>query len=74
MSEKQFEKLYEDYCENRSTSSGDVRRTYDEINDAFENYINAICEDEFRNAFMFGYAYGMKAAKAEMEKGGACHA
>ena len=54
MSEKQFEKLYEDYCENRSTSSGDVRRTYDEINDAFENYINAICEDEFRNAFMFG--------------------
>lgn len=34
MSEKQFEKLYEEYCENRTTASDDVRRTYEEMNTA----------------------------------------
>lgn len=71
MSEKQFEKLYEEYNESRPTASDDVRRTYSEMHTAFEEYLNAVCEDEFRNIFMFGYAYGMKAAKAEMQKGGA---
>lgn len=71
MSKKMMEKLYEGYCENRATASEDVRRAYNEMHDAFEGYLNAVREDEFRNAFMFGYTYNLKAAKSGME-GGAC--
>lgn len=44
----------------------DVREAYKNLNDAFDVYLSAISEDEFRNAFMYGYMY----AKAEMQKGG----
>lgn len=45
----------------------DVREAYKNLSDAFDVYLSAISEDEFRNAFMYGYMY----AKAEMQKGGA---
>lgn len=66
---EKMEKIYEEYCENRAAASDDVREIYQKMNDVFMDYLNAVCEDEFRNAFMFGYAYGLKAAKAEMKKG-----
>ncbi len=69
MSKQMMEKLYEEYRENRAMASDDVKRTYDEMQDAFQNYLNAVCEDEFRNAFMFGYAYGLKAAQAGLKEG-----
>lgn len=71
MSKKMMEKLYDEYCENRATASEDVRKTYNEMHTAFDKYLNAVQEDEFRNAFMFGYTYGLKVAKSGME-GGAC--
>lgn len=69
MSKQMLEKLYGEYREKRAMASDDVRRTYDEMHDAFQNYLDAVCEDEFRNAFMFGYAYGLKAAQAGMKEG-----
>lgn len=69
MEEKMLEKIYEEYCENRVTASEDVRRTYDEMHIAFEEYLSAVQEDQFRNAFMFGYAYGLKVSDAKMKAG-----
>lgn len=69
MEEKMIEKIYDEYCENRASASDEVRRTYDELHDAFDVYLNAVQEDEFRNAFMFGYAYGLKVSEAKMKAG-----
>lgn len=69
MEEKMLEKIYEEYCENRATASEDVRRTYNEMHIAFEEYLSAVQEDQFRNAFMFGYAYGLKVSDAKMKAG-----
>lgn len=67
MSKEKWEQIYEKYCEQRATVTDDVREAYKNLNDAFDVYLSAISEDEFRNAFMYGYMY----AKAEMQKGGA---
>lgn len=61
--------MYEEYCENRASASEDVRRTYEKMHAAFDEYLVAVQEDEFRNVFMFGYAYGLKAAKLDMKDG-----
>jgi hypothetical protein len=69
MEEKMIEKIYDEYCENRASASDEVRRTYDELHDAFDVYLSAVQEDQFRNAFMFGYAYGLKVSDAKMKAG-----
>lgn len=69
MEEKMLEKIYEEYCENRAMASENVRRTYDEMHTTFEEYLSAVQEDGFRNAFMFGYAYGLKVSEAKMKAG-----
>lgn len=69
MEEKMLEKIYGEYCENRATASEDVKKTYDEMHLAFDEYLSAVQEDQFRNAFMFGYAYGLKASEAKMKAG-----
>lgn len=63
MSKQMMEKLYQEYQESRGTVSEDVLKARDDMCRAFEEYLNAVCEDEFRNAFMFGYAYGLKDAQ-----------
>lgn len=67
MSKEKWEQIYEKYCEQRAVATDDVREAYKNLNEAFDVYLSAISEDEFRNAFMYGYMY----AKAEMQKGGA---
>lgn len=69
MEEKMLEKIYDEYCENLATASEDVKRTYSEMHSAFDEYLNAVQEDQFRNAFMFGYAYGLKVSEAKMKAG-----
>ena len=69
MSKQMMEKFYEEYQESRETASEDVIKALDDMRHAFEGYLDAVCEDEFRNAFMFGYAYGLKAAQAGMKEG-----
>lgn len=66
MSKEKWEQIYEKYCEQRAAVTDDVRAAYKNLSDAFDVYLSAIGEDEFRNAFMYGYMY----AKTEMQKGG----
>lgn len=50
-----FEKIYDEFIEEREHASDRVVKSYKELNNAFEEYICAVEEDTFRLAFMFGY-------------------
>lgn len=65
MSNKEFEKIYEEYNESLGTAPDSVRSAYQAMNDAFEKYLCAVEEWTFRTAFEFGQNY---AARAEMRK------
>jgi len=65
MSEKEFEKIYDEYREGLDTAPDSVRNAYSTLHDAFENYLCAIEEWTFRTAFEFALDY---VAKTEMKK------
>ena len=48
-----IDKIYSDYLENRGQASDRVRQAYDNLHDAFEEYLSAVDEDTFRQ--VFGY-------------------
>lgn len=66
MSTEKLKQIYENYQEHRATASDGVKDTYAKMNNAFNEYLSEVLEDEFRNAFMYGYMY----AKAENQKNG----
>lgn len=67
MSEKQFNELYGEYLERMSTAPDNVKTTYSDLGTALENYMIALQEHTFRDAFLMGYEKGM-AAVQEQEK------
>lgn len=44
--------------------SGEVVKCYKAYREAFDEYLSAIQEDLFQQAFRYGYEQGVKAAKA----------
>lgn len=67
MSDKEFEKIYEEYSENVGQAPDRVKDAYSAMHDAFEEYLCAVEEWTIRSAFEFGRDY---ATKAESKKGG----
>ncbi len=67
MSDKEFEKIYEEYNENLESAPESVKKAYQMMWEGFETYLCAVEEWTFRTAFEFGCDY---AAKAESKKGG----
>ena len=65
MTEKEFNKIYDEYNENLGHAPERVTNAYQAMHDAFEEYLCAIEEWTFRTAFEFGRDY---AAKTEMRK------
>lgn len=65
MSNKEFEKIYEEYCEGLGTAPDSVRNAYQAMHNAFEEYLCAVEEWTFRTSFEFGQNY---VAKAEIRK------
>lgn len=57
MSEKEFKKVYETYCENLGQAPDSVRDSYKAMHDAFEEYLCTLEEWAFRTAFEFGQNY-----------------
>lgn len=65
MSEKQWEKIYDEYRESLEQGPDSVRDAYQEMNEAFEKYLCAIEDWTARTAFQFGFDY---AARTETRK------
>lgn len=67
-------KIYDEFLENHSSpASESTKNAYSTMHGAFEEYLSAIGEDFFWNAYKFGYECGVKAAKAEMKKADRVH-
>lgn len=45
--------VFSDFLENGRTSGGEVSKAYNEYISAFENYVVAVQEDIFREAYMY---------------------
>lgn len=60
MSNKEFEKIYDEYNESLGTAPESVRNAYRAMHDAFEGYLCAVEEWTFRTAFEFGQNYVSK--------------
>lgn len=59
-----YKKLYEEFLESDNESAPqEVKESYSEIGNAFEQYLCAVQEEMFRKAFEFGYAKGVEVAK-----------
>lgn len=63
-----IDKVYEEYLSKGGTASEEVKRTYEELNGAIENYIEAVQKDMFKGAFAYGFTKGVEAAKKKNSK------
>ena len=63
MSEDVLKKYYETFREEvRTTAPKEVAAAYKRHLRAFEDYLEAVQEDMFNQAFQYGYKQGLKAA------------
>lgn len=63
MSEDVLKKYYETFLEEtRTPAPPEVQTTYKRHSRAFEDYLEAVQEDMFKQAFQYGYRQGLKAA------------
>ena len=63
MSEDVLKKYYETFLEETQTPApAEVQTTYKRHLRAFEDYLEAVQEDMFKQAFQYGYRQGLKAA------------
>lgn len=58
--QKEFERIYESFLENRPSAASDICRKEKEMDSAFKEYLAAYNEDTFRYAYQFGYEAGLK--------------
>lgn len=58
--EEIFNQIYDECLENAPNASERLRKAYSAMHDAFEEYISALEEYEFRYAYECGYAAGQK--------------
>lgn len=64
MDKQKISEYYETFLEDvRENADEKVRVTYRAYNRALDDYISAIQEDLFHQAFRYGYEQGLKAAK-----------
>lgn len=70
MTDKELSIAYDEFLEQEAPVSQEVRDTYILMNRVFDEYLSAVTENNFRNAFMFGYTKGLKASGTEAWKGG----
>lgn len=47
----------------QETASDEVKKTYQEMHDSFDEYLNAVQADMFQQAFRYGYEKGFEAGK-----------
>ena len=67
MSEKEFDKLYDEFLDKGEIASADVKLYYGVMIDSFEKYVESIQQQMFRSAFQFGYDTAMKKVGAACE-------
>ncbi len=60
MNETQLNDLYYEFLENSAQASEEVQKTCSNLNTAQDEYICAVQEDTFRNAFLMGYKKGLE--------------
>ena len=64
MDKQKISEYYETFLEDVQENADEkVRTTYKAYNRALDDYISAIQEDLFHQAFRYGYEQGLKAAK-----------
>lgn len=64
MDKQKLSEYYDIFLEDIQKSAGEkVRVAYRAYNRALDDYISAIQEDLFHQAFQYGYEQGLKAAK-----------
>lgn len=67
MSEDVLKKYYDVFREEvQTTASPEVPAAYKRHLRAFEDYLDAVQEDLFKQAFQYGYKQGLKAANIEL--------
>lgn len=63
MSKQQIDEYYNEFMENvQESASDDVRKGYSNMCGWFDEYLSAVQEDMFRQAFQYGYEQGLKEA------------
>lgn len=63
MTKQEVMRYQVDFCENVQESAPDeVREAYRKIDDSFNEYLNAVQDDIFQQAFRYGYEKGFEAA------------
>lgn len=63
MSKKEIMALCDWFLENQGQASKRTRNAYSKMRTCFDEYLCAVEEDLFQQAFRFGYQKGMEAAK-----------
>lgn len=63
MAEIDMTALYDEFLDDRGHVSEEVTSSYKAMQEAFDNYLAAVDEDTFRQAFRFGYERGFAAAQ-----------
>lgn len=58
--EETFNRIYEECLENTPQTTERVKKAYNDMHDAFEEYMSAIEEYTFRYAYECGYTAGQK--------------
>lgn len=67
MSEDVLKKYHETFLEEvQTTASPEVPAAYKSYLRAFEDYLEAVQKDLFKQAFQYGYEQGLKAANIEL--------
>lgn len=65
MDRQKISEYYDTFLEDiQENADKEVGMTYKAYNNALNDYISAIQEDLFHQAFRYGYEQGLKAAKA----------
>lgn len=62
--EETFNRIYDECLENAPQATERIKKAYNDMRDAFEEYLSAIEEYEFRYAYECGYEAGQKGGVA----------
>ena len=63
MNRRQLDRYYDEFMENvQESASDDVQKAYGDMSHWFDEYLSAIQEDVFKQAFQYGYEQGLKDA------------
>lgn len=66
MNRQQLDKYYDKFMDEIQETSDDTRKSYENMCHWFDEYVSAVTEEIFKQAFQYGYEQGMK--DADMRK------